>query len=621
MANVMSFKAIRNNPSRDGFDLSRKINYTSKGGELLPILMLPVLPGDSFTIDVNEFTRTQPVNTAAYARNREYIDFYFVPLEQLWINAPTVLTQMKDNVQRASSILGSEVLSGDMPYFTCEQLCTYLNGLDYNGALREDEKKNPFGFYRSPLTAKLLEYLGYGNAFRHYARRKNDSTGEMGLDYSSDPLISNLKLNPFPLLAYQKIYADYYRFTQWESPNPATFNVDYIKGTNDLNIPIPSYSTSLSSFEEYVQDFTMFDLRYCNYQKDMFHGVVPVAQFGEAAVVPISGSMTGHVDAVTPSFTQSTSSVSGNPTYQFTGTSTPKKVELGLDSSGYHGLKVDPSVWTTTLNEANMTVSVLALRQAEFLQKWKEIAVSAEEDYKSQIQAHWNVSVSDYLSGQSRYLGGTATSLDINEVVNTNLQSDGDAKIQGKGIGASRGTIRFESRGEYGIIMAIKHTLPLLDYVTSGVDPYCAVVNAESYPIPEMDKIGMEQVPLVYAVNGVKSDFENLDDTSLLGYAPRYFSWKTAVDRSLGAFSDSMSAWVNKIDDQQFLQSASTMFSDNPQVSNELVNAGFFKVNPAIYNNLFAVNADSWTSTDQFLSTCYFDVKVVRNLDRDGLPY
>ena len=156
MANVMSLKAIKNNPSRDGFDLSRKINYTSKGGELLPILMLPVLPGDTFTIDVNEFTRTQPVNTAAYARNREYIDFYFVPLEQLWINAPTVLTQMKDNVQRASSILGAEVLSGDMPYFTCEQVCDYLNGLDYDGVLT-DLQKNPFGFYRSPLSAKLFE--------------------------------------------------------------------------------------------------------------------------------------------------------------------------------------------------------------------------------------------------------------------------------------------------------------------------------------------------------------------------------------------------------------------------------------------------------------------------------
>ena len=32
--------------------------------------------------------------------------------------------------------------------------------------------------------------------------------------------------------------------------------------------------------------------------------------------------------------------------------------------------------------------SILALRQAEFLQKWKEIAISGDQDYRSQIEKH-----------------------------------------------------------------------------------------------------------------------------------------------------------------------------------------------------------------------------------------
>ena len=71
MANVMSMKNVKNNPSRNGFDLSQKINFTAKAGELLPVWLREVMPGDKVTIDLQSFTRTQPVNTAAFARMRE----------------------------------------------------------------------------------------------------------------------------------------------------------------------------------------------------------------------------------------------------------------------------------------------------------------------------------------------------------------------------------------------------------------------------------------------------------------------------------------------------------------------------------------------------------------------
>ena len=47
----------------------------------------------------------------------------------------------------------------------------------------------------------------------------------------------------------------------------------------------------------------------------------------------------------------------------------------------------------------------------------------------------------------------------------------------------------------------------------------------------------------------------------------------------------------------------------------------FFKMNPGIVNSLFAVDADSTTATDQLLNNAYFDVKAIRRLDYDGLPY
>ena len=129
MANIMSIKSLRNKTSRNGFDLSTKRNFTAKAGELLPIWCKEVLPGDSFKINLKSFTRTQPINTAAFARMREYYDFFFVPYDLLWNKANTALTQMYDNPQHAVSLDSTKpfALNGDMPYTDCKSIADYVS--------------------------------------------------------------------------------------------------------------------------------------------------------------------------------------------------------------------------------------------------------------------------------------------------------------------------------------------------------------------------------------------------------------------------------------------------------------------------------------------------------------
>lgn len=603
----MSMADIKNRPSRNGFDLSFKKNFSAKAGELLPVLSKVVLPGDVFNINLRSFTRTQPLNTSAFARMREYYDFYFVPFEQMWNKFDSCITQMNQNVQHASgpNLDDNLPLSGSMPYFTSEQIANYLNGQ------KAANGKNPFGFDRSTLTCKLLQYLGYGD-YSSFDSATNT--------WSTAPLLYNLELSPFPLLAYQKIYSDFYRYTQWEKTNPSTFNLDYIKGTDDLQMD----TTSLVN-----DDFNYFDIRYCNYQKDLFHGVIPVAQYGSASVVPISGSM--NVVSAGPFKVSALNNVGGGVAPDISSPDSYKDLRVNQNmlmvsandvfppNSSYSRLQYESGLGVSG-DDVSFGLSILALRQAEFLQKWKEVAVSGEEDYKSQIQKHWGVSVSEYLSHQARYLGGCATSLDINEVVNTNITADNAADIAGKGTFAGNGQIRFESKGEYGIIMCIYHVLPIVDYVGTGVDHSCMLTEATSFPIPELDQVGMESVPLVRAMNPVKTDSTPAADT-FLGYAPRYIDWKTAVDKSVGAFTQSLRTWCLPMGDAELTAADSLNFPTNEQVSPDSIQAGFFKVNPSIVDSLFAVAADSTVQTDEFLCSSYFDVKVVRNLDVNGLPY
>lgn len=600
MANIMSMADIKNRPSRNGFDLSFKKNFSAKAGELLPVMCKVVVPGDSININLKSFTRTQPLNTSAFARMREYFDFYFVPFDQLWNKFGTVITQMNQNVQHASgpNYEDNLELSGLLPYLSCQQIADYVNQISNSS----NYKNNAFGFNRGYLTVKLLQYLGYGD-FTAYLTK--------GSTWSSKPMLKNLNMSVFPLMAYQKIYADFYRYSQWETTNPSTFNCDYVKGTADLNLNISSYSQSA--------DINYFDVRYCNYMKDLFHGVLPQAQFGSEAVVPITGGVGNNIP-VSPINSQSLPTFSngeseGSSIAWFDKTSGTFFTKNG-DVSNTLGWK-DPKL---QVEVSDLTLSILALRQAEFLQKWKEVAAAGEQDYKSQIQKHWGVSVSDYLSHQARYLGGCATSLDINPVVNNNITGGNAADIAGLGTFSGNGSIHFESKAEYGIIMCIYHVLPIVDYIGSGVEHHCTLTDATSFPIPEMDKVGMELVPMARMMNP-NTTVPGVNDTTFLGYAPRYIDWKTSVDRSVGAFSSTLRTWCLPADDNLLRAAVSTGFPETSDVKSESVGAGFFKVNPSVVDPLFAVEADSTFDTDEFLVSSYFDIKAVRNLDVNGLPY
>lgn len=578
MANIMSMKSIRNKPSRNGFDLSFKKNFTAKAGELLPVMVKEVLPGDTFKINLKAFTRTQPVNTAAFARIREYYDFFFVPYDLLWNKSNTVLTQMYDNPQHSVSLDPTKnfVLNGEMPYFSSSQISQYLYYLN-NDASLVNYKVNYFGYNRANCSVKLLEYLGYGN-FESYLSNSWEST----------PLMANLNQNIFGLLAYQKIYSDFYRDSQWERISPSTFNVDYMDGSNmniDGTLAIPFY-----------QNYNFFDLRYCNWQKDLFHGVLPHQQYGETSVASITPNVTGKLTL------SNFSTVGSSPT---TASGIATKNLPAFDTVG--------------------DLSVLVLRQAEFLQKWKEITQSGNKDYKDQLEKHWGVSVGDGFSELCTYLGGVSSSIDINEVVNTNITGSAAADIAGKGVGVANGEINFNSSGRYGLIMCIYHCLPLLDYTTDMLDPAFLKVNSTDYAIPEFDRVGMQSMPLVQLMNPLQS-FANASGL-VLGYVPRYIDYKTSVDQSVGGFKRTLNSWVVSYGNES-VKNQVTLPDDAPPVepsepvpSVAPMNFTFFKVNPNCLNPIFAVEANSDMSTDQFLCSSFFDVKAVRNLDTDGLPY
>lgn len=593
---LFNLKDIRNHPRRSAFDLSSKVAFSAKSGELLPIKWYFTMPGDKFTLKRQHFTRTQPVNTSAYTRIREYYDWFWVPLHLLWRNAPEVISQMQSNVQHAGSQTSALTLGNYLPTITNSQLqnaCDNLSG-----------KKNYFGFDRADLAYKLMQYLRCGNSNKNSSKNYGTSVPLADTVYSQKYRF-DLHLSIFPFLAYKKFCQDYFRYSQWQTSSPYLWNIDYYNGVNqNLWSSIPAVGDS------YWTNNTLFDLEYCNWNKDMFMGILPDTQFGDVATIDTGGFKSQDLPVEAKISSSSSASL-------FLGPKTPSDSSYFSVNAGPSAVQSNPLI--VSMPSVAASFDVLSLRRGEALQRWKEISLNVPQNYRAQVKAHFGVDVGENMSGMSTYIGGDSSSLDISEVVNTNLQSgesQSEAVIAGKGVGSSQGSEKFEAR-DWGVLMCIYHNVPLLDYVSSAPDPQFFVAQNTDFPIPELDSIGMQSIPISMYSNSDKefvTGFASADYT--MGYLPRYYNWKTSYDYVLGSFTTTEKEWVAPITPVLWKQMLSTVSTASSSVTYNI-----FKVNPSILDSIFQVNADSKWDTDPFLINCAFDVKVVRNLDYSGMPY
>ena len=124
-------------------------------------------------------------------------------------------------------------------------------------------------------SCKLLDMLGYGSLIASTNKGKAAITQQyLGIDDLGDtnnPLVyaSSQIVSALPFLAYQKIYYDFFSNSQWEKHLAYAYNVDYWSGTGQISL---------------VTD--MVKLRYANYPKDYFMGMLPASQYGSVAVLP-----------------------------------------------------------------------------------------------------------------------------------------------------------------------------------------------------------------------------------------------------------------------------------------------------------------------------------------------
>lgn len=564
---------------RSSFDLSSKKLFTAKVGEILPCYWQIAIPNTKYRISSDWFTRTVPVNTAAYTRIKEYYDFYAVPLRLISRALPQAFTQMTDYMTSAASGDKNTTALSSVPYTTMAQfnnLLLTLNAADQPDA--RDDAGLPYVYG----TCKLLDLLGYGSMIDKANTAKAAITKKyLGLDALGDgdnPLVYSVSqtVNMLPIFTYQKIYFDFFSSSQWEKHLAYSYNVDYWQGT--------SYVTLYPD---------MLKMRYANYPKDYFMGILPSSQYGSVAVLP---------GVLSPS---------DNPARVYAYTSGTGSVGSILNSPSSTSVVTNNTSSSTRYATLNSDLSALSIRATEYLQRWKEVVQFSSKDYSDQMAAQFGIKAPEYMGNHAHYIGGWSSVININEVVNTNLDSDSSqASIAGKGISSNSGhTITYDCGAEHQVIMCVYHAVPMLDWNLTGQNPQLTVTAISDFPQPAFDQLGMQAVPALNLQNNPGRSV-----SGSLGYNLRYWQWKSNIDTVHAGFraGAAYQSWSAPLDGWQVLTSSGAWSYQS------------MKVRPQQLNSIFVPQVDAANCSiafDQLLCNVNFQVYAVQNLDRNGLPY
>lgn len=631
-SNIMGLHGLKNKTSRNSFDLSHRNLFTAKVGELLPCAVFEMNPGDTISLDSSYFTRTAPLETAAFTRLRENVQFFFVPYSLLWkyFNSQVMnMTQTAaggDVSRVASGIVDNAVVSTQMPFIDYRSIKVYLNSIlktytdktaDY-----EDITLNN-GELRSAASAKLLQLLGYGN-FPEQNMKQHQAL--------SNTVVNNsLNLSIFRLLAYQKICNDHYTYRQWQPYDASLCNIDYLVPSRSGSLNLGPSLTGLSGAK--LKKLNMFDLRFSNLPLDYFNGVLPTSQFGKESVVNLNlgtASGTASIHGVTGDDTKRWSVSNGASWVPSASVQTSDKSNHHFkvtDSTGYafglsHNHSLDGSASINT--ELSGNLSLLSLRQATALQKYKEIQLANDADFVSQIEAHFGIKPK-HDSDTSIFIGGSSSMIDINPQVNQNL-ADWSQTNAYKGAPTGSGSAKMKFTADtYGVVMGIYRCTPVLDYAHVGVDRTLLKTDASDFVIPELDSIGMQQniqgeviMPTYYRNEGDFTDLVDSDVTLSYGYAPRYAELKTSFDRYNGAFCFGLQSWVTGLNVEQLHKQLYKAGED----SHHMLDATeLFNCRPDLVSSIFLNQSTLVTDDDNLYVGLVNMAYVVRNLSRYGLPY
>lgn len=572
---VLQKPLSQSNVSRNAFDVGYSNKFTSSLGMLLPCFVRECNPDEHYRINARMFTRTMPMNSAAFIQCTQHIEFFFVPYRLLWRDFPQFIVGTK----YPTSLYDSKV-SSSSPKFDLSKIYnsfkSKLTQSDHTPAAGLGT--DLLGYPKIQNAMRLLDLLGYGCYYTPEAK-----------DFAP------AAMNPFRLLAYQKICADFYRVANWEDNRVKSWNID--------GLPIDMTSTwNAVTLQSFVDNY--LSLNYRPWKKDLF--TIANTQFQGA-------------DFLSNNFTPPTFPYSSSSNYD---SFLPQTSEIGGSKQGV----------LSGSNKTNMSFSVANLRSVFALDKlYRLMAQASDGDYKSQIKARYGF---DAYAPQMRcqFVGSASSVIQVNPITSTadTLSTSSDnafegtpvGRIYGNGVAQGSDTFEFDTK-EHGILMGICSFVPDVDYSSYGVNIFNKKLSSSEYFQPEFDNLGKQPLDATSLYLAKVPGAGGIQSPAVLGWIPRYAEYKTHIDEVHGQLNGNiyrsasgeptLSSWTAPrlagFEDDK----ASYWCKDG-------LSKNFFYINPALYNSIFVNQYQGFQTQDQFICEVSNNVQAVLPMSVSGEP-
>lgn len=433
--------------SRTRFNRDQTILTTFDSGKLIPFYVDEVLPGDTFNVNTSAIIR---MTTPKYpVMDDAFIDFYYFycPNRILW--------------DKFKQFMGEEEETPWMPKIDYKVPMIVING----------KTENP-----EPYEESILDYMGVPTKVKNA-----------------------FKVNALPIRAYVKIWNEFFRDENVD-------NSAIIK-TDDADINYQDGNEDESDIENILKK-AIGGGRCLPVNKfhDYFTSCLPYAQRGPEVRLPMTGNAPlklGNSDGTTiPSLEtgKGPEMILGLNTSQnkagslvYAGNQNDKKMQFTgvmdgeIGAGGYMFADLE-TIEATTIND---------LRKAVAVQQYYEALARGGSRYREQVQALWDVTISDKTVQIPEYLGGGRYRVNVNQIVQTSgQQSNTDTPIGETGavsvtpVNESSFTKSFEEHGFVIGVCCVRHN----HSYQQGLERFWSRMDRLDYYVPQFANLGEQPV-------------------------------------------------------------------------------------------------------------------------------
>ena len=463
-ANMNSNPKFIQRKGYSSFSMDNVLKFTSTVGELIPVYYDILFPGDKVNLQTVVETKTRPLETNVMCRLVEHIDWFFVPMSQIYQPFKSWYFGIDDY----QSSFFTENFSKNLPSLSRGEIGHDLYNWFHRGLPARSKYFNQSNVlsddsgvaYVSPFDyMRLLDCFIPATSLVH----------QYSLDNAPSPSFSEAKtlidyaIPPYLFCAYQKIYFDYYRLHDREPNDPACYSLDKY------------YSTGVVPKDVFWNKMCV--MRYRAFRNDFFTNVKVSPLFGESSIGALpSAALNGVNQWLTGMTSVLTRKENGD-----VNTATPSSVTI-------------PNQGVLTPSEVN-PANMRTLFAAE---KMLEITRRTAKNYEAQVLAHFGIKVPRGIDNNVIFIGKSMNTIDVNPIIATATVDGGSSLGQQGGYGIGRGqspTLEFDAEC-HGILMAVHSVEPIIDYNDYGLDKLGMLSRREDWYTPEYENLGAQ--PLFY---------------------------------------------------------------------------------------------------------------------------